>query len=634
MKVFILLLISYGIAFLFYRKSILFLFLRGTSLFFLILFLTGFSINWERRKPPSISVLVDVSESMKGEGKWEWAMSILDSVKNLERGNYKFYGFGERVRTLGDEIEPRDRLTDFSEALKTEGDAIVFITDGHHNTERNPLQYISREKPVYVFYPENLSTYHDLAIRDIDVDRVLLEGGETEVSISISLSGIDKYSGDVEVYENDILIKRKSVHLQGDGKVHIPLRPKKLGRHIYRVRLKPVPGEEDTINNTRLFEIVVKKLGKIIWILSPHPTPLIRFLRNTIENLHGFTTLVWVKLNGGWRVLGESVEKVEGLPKADAVIVVDPDKDVMNFISSINSLRVLIFLERREGEAGILIGRQGPMDIVRRETPILPSPSFPSFYGDTLRTDFPPLPGIVRILLPESYEPLLLTPILKTAKGFYPVLFKFEEKEIRGYVVTGLDFYRIALFKEEVFSRIIDRILFDLTRGKGEFFVDAGKGVFYEGEPVKIEAEAYSSDGDPMDLKVKLRMDTLEFPLYIDKPGRWVSSMNLPKGEYKFRVEFLKDDSLISVREGNFTVLEGSIENFDHGVDSLFLSKLLKGTGGTFLRDVGDLEEVVKKIRGKKVPIRISFRENPLFFFLFLIPIFLEWFLRRRRGLL
>jgi len=129
-------------------------------------------------------------------------------------------------------------------------------------------------------------------------------------------------------------------------------------------------------------------------------------------------------------------------------------------------------------------------------------------------------------------------------------------------------------------------------------------------------------------------LDTFKFPLYMDKPGKWVSKINLPKGEYSYRVEFLKNDSIVSVKGGDITVLEGSIEKFDHGVDSLFLSNLVLKTGGKLLRNIEDLNEVLRKIKGKKTIHRVSIRENPLFFLFFLIPIFLEWILRRRKGLL
>ena len=634
MKIFVSLIVAFIAAFLFYRRSLPLLFLRGIALFFLLLFLTGFSMKWEKKIQPDIPVLVDISESMEGEGKWEWAKALIDSIKNLRGGKLHIYGFGERVIPIEKELKPKDKITDFGEALKTEGDALILITDGHHNGKKDPNTYLTYRKPIYGFYPRNLSPFTDVAIRDVDVNRMIFERGEAEVKIHLSISGIRNYTGEVKVFENDVLVKSKIVTLKGDGEVKFSLRPEGLGRHIYRVRIEPLRGEEDSLNNERFFEIVVRKSGKIVWIVSPHPSPEIRFIRSVIDKLPGFSPVVWVKLNGGWRVLGEKVEKAKDIPEADVVIAIDPGKDVFSWLRDTESMSILIFLERG-GEVGILFGRPGPSDIVKKETPVLPAPNFAIFYGDTLTEDIPPLPGFVQILPPSNYEPILVTPLLKTAKGFYPLLFKFQGESERGYVVTGLEFFRICLDREDVYINLMRKILTDLTKKKGEFFVDAGKGIFYEGEPVTIEAEAYSYEGDPIDdLNVRVVLDTFKFPLYMDKPGKWVSKINLAKGKYSYRVEFVKNDSIVSVKGGDITVLEGSIEKFDHGVDSLFLSNIVLKTGGKLLRNIEDLKEVLRKIKGKKTIHRISVRENPLFFLFFLIPIFLEWILRRRKGLL
>jgi uncharacterized membrane protein len=123
-------------------------------------------------------------------------------------------------------------------------------------------------------------------------------------------------------------------------------------------------------------------------------------------------------------------------------------------------------------------------------------------------------------------------------------------------------------------------------------------------------------------------------------PGQYVARF-LPdkQGVYGFRVEARSEDQLLDESESKIVISSSTEEFIDPAPDPEHLNTLAQLTGGTFLDDSQGLDELMKVSGRTTQPRLIEQRRLPVWGTPFALTIVLailslEWFLRRRWGLI
>ena len=129
---------------------------------------------------PKLSVLVDNSSSIKYFKKDSLVSHILEGLKNDQKLNKKFnidyYSFGNKFQ-LNDTFSFDENQTDIaiplkriSKIQKNTTNPILLISDGNQ-TLGNDYQYVKIKEPVFPIVVGDTSTYKDVKISQINVNR-------------------------------------------------------------------------------------------------------------------------------------------------------------------------------------------------------------------------------------------------------------------------------------------------------------------------------------------------------------------------------------------------------------------------------------------------------------------------------
>jgi uncharacterized membrane protein len=190
--------------------------------------------------------------------------------------------FSERARPLGDveqlaDLRPEGKATSLSRALvsaarmlpRRDVEAVVMLSDGIHNSARNPLEVAPKMGiPVdTVGVGASLrsdATYRDIQLTGIDCpDRLLLDN---LAKITASVEGINLAGHVVKVIleEDDRQVGEAELTLdtvEGSQQVSFDFRPTTKGRHTYTVRAAPAAEERIKENNDRSAVALVVEPG-------------------------------------------------------------------------------------------------------------------------------------------------------------------------------------------------------------------------------------------------------------------------------------------------------------------------------------------------------------------------------------
>ncbi|MBK7964308.1 MAG: hypothetical protein IPK10_02635 [Bacteroidetes bacterium] len=111
-----------------------------------------------------------------------------------------------------------------------------------------------------------------------------------------------------------------------------------------------------------------------------------------------------------------------------------------------------------------------------------------------------------------------------------------------------------------------------------------------------------------------------------------------PVGNYRYKAEVKLGDKILS-KQGEFSVSALQIETAMTVADHSLLHALSAQTGGAVYYP-GQVDELIKKLKSNENLKSISFMhkkledllKEPWFFFLLIVLISLEWFIRKRAG--
>lgn len=246
----------------------------------LLLFQPVFSYYRDLEEQPAMIFLLDHSRSMSisddasGIPRFQQARQQVESwwEKLKDDFNLRLIAFSERAEPMeGIEQLPvlaaDGKATSLSRALVSaarampdrEVEAVIMLSDGVHNSARNPLDVaVKMGMPVHTV-GVGASLRSDVSYRDIQVtgincpDRLMLNN---KAKITASVEGVGLAGRVIEVLLEDDGSTIGTVELtlddvQGSQEVEFEFRPTTKGRHTYTVSVPPVSEEKIQENNKR-----------------------------------------------------------------------------------------------------------------------------------------------------------------------------------------------------------------------------------------------------------------------------------------------------------------------------------------------------------------------------------------------
>ena len=642
------------------KLYMLFAFLRFTTIFSVLLLLIN--PKFEQLKltseKPKLLVAVDNSNSVVQLEQDTNANQVVKSIRSNSELNDKFnieyYSFGKSLNA-SDSLTFSEKQTDISSALehlqeiyKDEVAPTILITDGNQ-TFGNDYEFSTYNQPVYPIILGDTTTYVDLSIRQLNVNKyaylknkfpveaILVYNGKQTVNTTFTVT-----AGKQTVYSKNITFNKT----HNSEVLQFTLPANHVGLSAYKAHLTPLETEINTVNNTKNFAVEVIDETMNIAIISSFYHPDLGMLKKSIESNEQRSVSI-LKPN----------EIKSKLNDFHLVILYQPNNQFKFIFDAIKT-------ENRN--AWIISGEQTDWFFLNNQTTIYEhditaqtelfqgvfNTNYSTFIVDDLDFEsFPPLQSAFgEITFFTSYETLLFKK-LGNFTTEQPLLATFEVDGRREALLLGENIWqwRAQSFLNEKsfnpFDNFIGKLVQYLasTQRKTRLLVDFES--FYEGvNDVIIKAQFFNKNyefdgGETLQIKLKNKAtgEVSELPFVLKNNNYQVDLSHLPASEYEFTVKASNEN--IS-KSGTFTILEYNVEQQFLNANVSKLNQLALKTNGTSYF-IEDYELVFNDLLSNKkyVTIQKSTKTTQALIdwkYVLGIIVFclsLEWFLRKYNGL-
>ncbi len=645
--------------------------LRFGSLFLLGLLLVGllFEAVEYRVEKPILVAIVDDSASMKNykdstqiQNRIQTILSDLNSklgefydIKTMLVGEKAVYGqdftFKSDLSNLAGGFQKIQ--TDF---YNRNVGGLIFISDGNYNTSTNPTYFVNKLNftPIFSVGVGDTLQKKDQLIKNIVTNEVAFLNNLFPVEVSVEAFKMGKSPGQVEIYRDGKLIQSQAIQykdgLQDFVTVNFQLKADYVGYHAYTVKVKDVANEFNYKNNQRTFYIEVIDSRNRILILAGAPHPDVAALAEALQadennevrtelsktwdkNLSKTDLIIWHEPGINFDPAIESTLESSGKP---IFYILGPNTNS----STVNRLNV-----------GLRTGASSQLDDVQ----VTLKDGFQQFeISDQLKTDltyFPPLKVRFGEASVSAGADVLLNQRIGSISKKDVVLYFNKRKNNKYGVLYGEgvwrwrlnNFQRTSSFASfnELFQKSIQFL--SVKGDQSSLRVNLAKR-FTKNEEIIVNASFYNEALQPItspkiDFNIKDEQGKrVNFVLGIRGSGYQLSLGKLNPGKYEWTCS-TSFNGKKHTKSGVIIVEDVSLENLNTVSNSGLMLQLAKSSGGAYFR-VEKTAGLADTIKNRPDITSISYREAAfnnlidykMLFFLLLLFIAVEWFLRRWFG--
>lgn len=618
-------------------------------------------------EPPAIVIAIDNSGSMvlskDSLTVREQIQQLTANVQNELGSDYNVstYSFGQKVNERLDTnfTDPVTNISDFFESIKSRYanrnlGAVIIASDGIYNRGSNPRYAVSGiNAPVYTFALGDTIRRKDALIAEVAANRIAFMGNKFPVEARFRADKLEGEKIDYSLLRGDEVVESGSFISESEQEekmVRFLLDAQKPGLQRYTIRINPVPGELTLANNQRSVFIDVIDGREKVLILGKAPHPDIASLRNAISSNENYEVNVGYINDFQENLRDYNVLILHGLPSGNGnVELIEQMRDskipVMVVVTGQSNLASLTDFGVRINSAKNTFNDVGASV----------NPGFGRFRIDedlnSFLSDAPPLHspfGEWRVS--NASEPVLYQTIgnIPTKDPLLLVTKAGDQKSalLLGDGVWRWRLYNFALHENhELFDSFFGSIVqfLSVKEDKRLFRVQSPSNVM-ENESVVLTAELYNASYEPInEPEVNI--------VFTDESGK-----SYPFVFSRTEVQYRLDAGVLPV--GNYAYTASADQNGERHTDSgslvirpfaleaaeltanhNLLNSISEGTGGKMFYPNG-VEQLVKEIREAKSMQPVSYTTEILSsflnfkwpFFLILILLSIEWFIRKRSG--
>ncbi|MHB9031338.1 MAG: hypothetical protein ACYC9O_21425, partial [Candidatus Latescibacterota bacterium] len=435
------------------------------------------------------------------------------------------------------------------------------------------------------------------------------------------------------------------------------------GEHAFTARVTPSFADRKE-NNARTFNIRVLKSAFRVLILAPSPSPDLAFIRRTVEADSAFS--VRAVISAGSADSGESFP--DNLPEYDAAIILDgggfaltPER-MQRLARRVSEGMGLWMLGSTPLPSGSALESILPVSFPRSAAPVVSglavalseagrnhfiTASGPDRDGwETL----PPLPSILAVLPKPESVALLTTAVSPQRKDPLPVVVAGTAGKGKTLAMPVSGFWRWRLMMEgagksgaffDAFVRGTVRWLTSEAEISPLTVVTDAK-TYLGGQEVFFEGRVFDTVFRPVsgaEMNLTIDGDTARRVILEEtRPGIYTgSAMSAVPGDHSWAATAFLDGKRQGEASGKYTVESFSLELLDSSPDPESLRALAEKSGGLAVTAAG-VDSVLQRLSPRSVSEREE-RErylalHPLLPGLVILLLSVEWFIRKRRGMI
>lgn len=639
-------------------------------------------INKENIKPRTL-LFFDNSTSIKNYSETD-SSEIISSINNLSNeitSETEIYSFGNVLRKWDQEkigeIKFDDSITNISSIKdevinkKNEIASIIILSDGNYNSGSDPSGELNQLGiPIFTIGVGDTVSQKDIELRKVLYSKYLY--AETESTIKAVLLNNGFVGGNVVVTlsEGNSIIERKTIVLSETGidYVDFTYKPMTSGEKKLRVDISRLENESSFSNNSRSFFVNVIDNKLKIGIVSAAPSSDVKFIYNSLKLDEDLEIMRSIQISRN--KFFEDFDNSK-LNEADILFLIGfPGKDTpQNLINLIK--------QKLSNNSPYLITVNENTDLIKLKE----FSQFLPFEINQIRNDF------TRVMLNvnDFNSPLLgsdlreinlwneLPPVLKNNSNFSA---KPQSKVISKIkigntlidepllITNNVGQKSIAILAGEIWkwklnNKKEDNFLFDNLfntsvkwlrdeSSRDKFIISSDKKIYSNVESIFLTAELYDEALNPIanaEIEAELinsKNEKIPFRFTYDSDGLYEYQIeNLIAGDYKIIANSYVNNSLYKNAELNFSVENQNLEQNSSQMDFEFLNNLATVSNGKFyyLGNINNISTSINNINStfnRETINRIEFRfwSNEIVLIIVIILLAVEWFIRKRAGML
>lgn len=615
---------------------------------------------------PTVIFLIDNSTSLTG--KMDSSMTInqiTEASKQLQD-----HGYEVALRDLsGNEIEKinwKNKTTDLNGALKTvtaEHEeknlaAIILLSDGIYNSGSSPL-YSPWRVPISTVGVGDTIEHPDLILKNLAYNKVAYQGNQFPVRVEVAVQHLSGQPVTVSLLANGKTVSKQTKGSENKSLIDFDFLHEANEKGIQRLDLvvEPVAGESNAKNNRAGFFVEVIEGRKKILVIAPAPHPDIKALKSVVEKNSNYEFILHIP------GLSKTDPSLLQPGKAELVIFHQPfDRDLKTAalysqLSKGKSSLLLIIGGKTNlralpaGGVPLTFTNLGQQD---EATPVVNTTFHDFEFSENSNSVFAEYPPVTipfgKFTYPANAR-ILLNQRIGSVATDRPMLLVWEEndRKMAAFVGEGLWKWRLEEFstteKAEVFDETFSRLIQYLStlEDKRKFRFFPTQAEFNDDGPVIFEGQVYNDlfekiYGNKIDIALSdEKGKTTRFNYTISPGGERYRVGGLKAGKYQYSASTTVNGKKENV-SGQFLVTEQNSEPQNLVADFGLMRKLSQHSGGKFYlqKDWNKLIADFKTSEPKSV-IHSEESFNPLihvkwFFFLLLVLISAEWFVRKYMG--
>lgn len=642
--------------------------LRGTALFLIGVLLIGLlleSIEHRSEKPVFITLVDNSSSVLNYKDSAEVKQRIDSFTKKLnERFKDKFdvvqYAVGNNFST--DKPSYKDHFSDlnkgfeeiFTKYYNQNIGGICFISDGNYNRGSDP-RYAAEKialTPIFTVGMGDTIRKRDQVIRNVAVNDIAFFKNKFPVEIDLQAAQVGKVASAVSIYKNGKRVASQGISYT-DGNldfthVSLMLEATEIGFVNYVVQVESLPNESSYENNKWSFYVEVIDSRSKILILANAPHPDVAAVKNVIERDENIevTSMLTSEFSGN-------------LDDYALLILQEPGGSGNgNFLQKVKSSKipVLYLIGTNSSSSSVKqlgIGLDLPAGSRSDEVQTTLKSGFQLFEVSSDVTTaleyWPPL-SVPFGNINSSQGDVLLTQRIGSVVKKDPVLFFTSGNRKQGaFVGEGLWRWKLMEFARSKgnkgFNELIQKTVQYLVvkQNTDALRVNLPRR-FNVNDDVIINAEFYNSSME------RITDPNISFVLTNEKGNKVdytfakgeldyrLSLGKLPVGKYDWRAKTTFNGKSYE-KTGSFVVNDISLENLETSANHNLLQQIAQNSDGKFY-ELRNIDRMLDDIEKRTDIVTITSDESTFkdfidfkwLFFLLIVLLGTEWFLRRRLG--
>lgn len=667
--------------------------LRFLSLAIILFVIFNPTLNIKTAKDiePKISYFIDNSKSMLSSKDSSIIKEKLNELINSESNIDLFKFDKESLKSDMDSIDFSGAYTDISSifsritSYKSSDNHIasVLISDGNYNEGRNPLIDLTySEKPIYVIGVGDTSKVKDVIATNLLLNKFSYLNYSVPVEAYVETQDLDTGRIQAVLLENNNpidTIEFNIVENQNNYSINFEYIPKTIGDKRISLKLNSNFKEINTKNNITSDYIKILDDKRELALFSSSPSSDLTFLNNYLKTKDNFKLSKFIQKNGSNFY---KYPTVKDLKESQLIILQDfPDKSTPNellnlIVDELKNGKPLLFMFGPNTDINKLAVLKDhlPFEIIshgKNEFQVQAYPTAESVgdailnFSSSVENLWDNLPTVYKtetFIKPKSSAKQLLNLKINNNILNETFLLSSEVNNKKSITLMSYGHYRWKLLgyakelalgnKPEIdfYNEFFDNIFkwLSVKEKEKQFIVNTNKRDYASGEEVLFISQLYDNSYNPLDdaeIKINLindKNEKREIILTQLGNGKYKSNLSgLPAGTYSYSASAKFKDNILANETGIFNIGDIPIEYLKTNTNTALLKEIAEKTGGRYfhINEINSLDEILKKdLDFSTIPLftssDLSFKDN---IWLLIIPIILlsiEWFIRKRKGLL